>query len=95
MLKYHNIQYMAIASTKLVCIKQNPPLCLQSTPRGTQGFDKAGDFFVSLMVRTVSKWAGDGSAPIWQPLFSFPDKARGWLANIRPLVLLREAGRIC
>ena len=47
------------------------------------------------MVRTASRQAGDWSAPIWQPLFSFPDKARGWLANIHPNALLREAGWIC
>nr|DAY48936.1 MAG TPA: hypothetical protein [Caudoviricetes sp.] len=29
------------------------------------------------MVRTVSRRAGDWSVPIWQPLFSFPDKALG------------------
>nr|DAE53447.1 MAG TPA: hypothetical protein [Caudoviricetes sp.] len=51
MLRYHIIQYIAMLSTKLVKIKQNPPLCLQSTPRGTQGFDKAGDFCLSAYVR--------------------------------------------
>lgn len=50
---------------------------------------------VSRMVRTVGRRAGDWSAPIWRPLFSFPDKARGWLANIHPNALLREAGWIC
>nr|DAX41433.1 MAG TPA: hypothetical protein [Caudoviricetes sp.] len=29
------------------------------------------------MVRTVSRRAGDWPVPIWQPLFSFPDKALG------------------
>ena len=45
MLRYHIAQYMAMLSTKLARIRQNPPLCLQITPRETQGFDKAGDFF--------------------------------------------------
>jgi hypothetical protein len=43
-LKYHVSAFTASLSTKLVRIRQNPPLCLQSTPRGTQGFGKAGDF---------------------------------------------------
>lgn len=45
-LKYHVSAFTASLSTKLVQIRQNPPLCLQSTPRGTQGFGKAGVFFV-------------------------------------------------
>nr|DAJ21173.1 MAG TPA: hypothetical protein [Siphoviridae sp. ctJbC4] len=38
---------------------------------------KQGIICVSRMVRTISRRAGDWSAPIWQPLFSFPDKALG------------------
>lgn len=37
---------MAMASTKLVCIKQKSPTLPTSTQRGTQGFDKAGGFFM-------------------------------------------------
>jgi hypothetical protein len=42
-LKYHVLIYSASLSTKQAQIKQNPPLCLQRTPRGTQSFGKAGD----------------------------------------------------
>jgi hypothetical protein len=45
-IKYHILTCKTRVSTKQVQIKQNPPLCLQRTPRGTQGFGKAGDFFV-------------------------------------------------
>ena len=58
MLRYHIIQYMAIASTKLVRIKQNPPLRLQSTPRGTQGFGKAGDFRYPTLMRFFERPGG-------------------------------------
>jgi hypothetical protein len=44
-LKYHVSTFTASLLTKLVQIIQNPPLRLQSTSRGTQGFGKAGDFF--------------------------------------------------
>lgn len=79
---------MAMASTKLVCIKQKSPTLPTSTQRGTQGFDKAGEFFMP---------------PKWQSLKSRAEppadnaalyKGRS-LSNIHPVVLLREAGRIC
>nr|DAE79480.1 MAG TPA: hypothetical protein [Caudoviricetes sp.]DAW12555.1 MAG TPA: hypothetical protein [Caudoviricetes sp.] len=35
---------MAMASTKLVYIKQKSPTLPTKYPRGTQGFGKAGDF---------------------------------------------------
>lgn len=35
-----------LLSTTSCCKIKNPPLCLQSTPRRTQGFGKAGDFFL-------------------------------------------------
>ena len=46
-LKYHVSAFTASLSTKLVQIIQNPPLYLQRTPRGTQGFGKAGVFVKS------------------------------------------------
>lgn len=50
-IKYHVLTCKTRVSTKLVRIKQNPPLCLQRTPRGTQGFGKAGIFCLSAYVR--------------------------------------------
>lgn len=77
-----------MASTKLVCIKQKSPTLPTSTQHGTQGFDKAGGFFMP---------------PKWQSLKSRAEppadnaalyKGRS-LSNIHPVVLLREAGWIC
>nr|DAM16087.1 MAG TPA: hypothetical protein [Caudoviricetes sp.] len=59
MLRYHIIQYMAMLLTKLVRIKQNPPLCLQSTPCGAQVFGKAGDFYT---VKTAKSKIKSGTA---------------------------------
>ncbi len=47
MLKYHIIQYMAIASTKLVCIKQKIPHFAYKVPRvERRASAKQGFFFV-------------------------------------------------
>nr|DAJ91189.1 MAG TPA: hypothetical protein [Caudoviricetes sp.] len=54
-LKYYVFACKASLSTKIVRIKQNPQLCLQSTPRGTQGFGKAGEFFCKIKSGTAHR----------------------------------------
>ena len=44
-----------MASTKLVCIKQKSPTLPTSTQRGTQGFDKAGDFYAAKTAKSKIK----------------------------------------
>nr|DAH64466.1 MAG TPA: hypothetical protein [Caudoviricetes sp.] len=77
MLEYHTIQYMAMLSTKLVCIKQNPHFAYKVPRVERRASAKQGIICISRIIRTISRRAGDWSAPIWQPLFSFPDKAPG------------------
>lgn len=78
---------MAMASTKLVCIKQKSPLYLQVPSVARRASTKQGIFMPPKRKSLKSRAEPPtGNAALY--------KGRS-LSNIHPVVLLREAGRIC
>ena len=83
-LKYHVSAFTASLSTKLVQIIQNPPLYLQRTPHGTQGFGKAEDFFCKIKSGTAHRQCRSLQRP--QP-FKYPPCCASPIGQVDLLML--------